>query len=90
MSDIFMLGDCVNYTGDRIRSINPKERCWIHATVGGEEGTFVVEFSERKQRDSYIINAKDLMHYRQPKSDKPTGPVVQPRYSKLDNDADLE
>ena len=90
MSDIFMIGDCVVYVGDKIKSLNSKAKAWLHAKVDNEPGAWVVEYSDTKQRDSYIIDEKNLRHYQPTKAEKQSGPEVQPRHSRLDNDPDLD
>lgn len=81
---IFMPGDAVYYTGEKHKqALTNKEgkpyKGWIHASVQGEAGKFVVWFPDTKEQDSYILSALDLSKARPPKTEKEHkgGPIVE-------------
>ena len=91
---IYMPGDAVFYTGEKLKQeLSSKEgkpyKGWIHASVQGEEGKFVVWFPDTKEQDSYILHASNLTKARPPKVEKGReGPVVEhmPRRRKASDD----
>jgi len=89
-NEVFMIGDCVFYTGNTKKALTSKSKAWIHAPVINDPGVWVVEYSETKQRNSYLIHESELSHYKPSKAEteKHVGPIVQPRYSKLDDDTE--
>jgi hypothetical protein len=89
-NEVFMIGDCVFYSGNTIKSITGKAKAWLHSQVGNDPGVWVVEYSETKQRNSYLIHESELSHYKPSKAEveKHVGPIVQPRHSKLDDDTE--
>ena len=80
---IYMPGDAVFYTGEKHKqALASKEgkphKGWIHASVGGDPGKFVVWFPDTKEQDSYILHVSDLTKARPIKVEKAaTGPVVE-------------
>ncbi len=84
----FQQGDMVNYVGLTFQTELTKEGKrlvgYVHATVANEEDTYVVEFPETKNEDSYVMHARSLQTHR-PKQ-KEAGPEVAPRRRKRDDD----
>lgn len=78
----------VNYVGLTFQTELTKEGKrlvgWIHAAVGNQEDTYVVEFPETKNEDSYVIHARNLTIHHPSKKDG--GPEVAPRRRKRDDD----
>ena len=80
---IYMPGDAVFYTGEKHKQVlSSKEgkpyKGWIHASVAGDPGKFVVWFPDTKEQDSYILHVDEFTKARPPKVEKvATGPVVE-------------
>ena len=85
----FAIGDKCFYNGDRHRNELGGKTGWIHSLVHNQPGTFVVEFSETKHCDSYVIHESLLTKWRPAKDKRTDGPEVQARRHKAD-DADTE
>lgn len=86
----YMQGDRVFYTGQAHKQELTRDgkqlAGWIHATVGGQDDSYVVWFPETKESDSYILHSSLLVPYRAPAGKREDGPVIQPRRRKKEDD----
>lgn len=85
---IFMPGDHVSYTGEKLKELRKARDLFVVAPVGGSERGLVVESGG----DAFIVDRDNLTKYRpSPKEEKEEkGPVVEKRRGTKKRGADLD
>ena len=81
----FMPGDQIVYCGEANRQEIGGKIGVVHATVEGAEGTYIIEFPDSKNCDSYVIASKYLKPYVPSSRDNP-GPAVSQRRRRSEDD----
>ena len=80
----YMPGDRVQYTGERHRQELGSKVGWVHASVEGSTGSYVVFFPDTKEQDSYILHESILREYHS--NERVNGPEIAPRRRKKEDD----
>lgn len=94
MSETFMIGDKVFYSGDKYKDRLAGKAGWIHAPVSNQPGTWVVEFpdtrngKDQKDSDDYVMSSQVLTRWKPSPAElkKSEGPDIQPRRSRKNED----
>lgn len=84
----FALGDKVFYCGERHRNELGGKTGWVHGRVAGQPNTFIIEFSESKHCDSYVLSGELLTKWRPAKDKRTDGPEIQARRQKTEDHPD--